>query len=146
MVFSPIQFCFMLCLTNACAVCNVAPKQRLSQYLTRSSFFPFSLIHLSCPCTLMTIGHILCLTFPQLLTSNGKEQRWKTPRARSSSPQLFTLKALGSSKARAGESRSGCGEAPNLGAAVPIALSNNRRGSGGRKREHIILPRRGACR
>lgn len=78
-------------------------------------------------------------TFPQLFTSTGKEQRRKTPRARSSSPHVFTLKALGSSKARVAERRSGCLTATVLEAIVPSSLSDNRWGSEGRKWEHIII-------
>ena len=79
-------------------------------------------------------------TFPQLFTSTGKEQRRKTPRARSSSPHVFTLKALGSSKARVAERRSGCLAATDLEATVPSSLSDNSWGIEGRKWEHIILP------
>lgn len=59
------------------------------------------------------------LTFPQLLTRMGKEQKQNTPRARSSSLKLFTLKALGSSKDRAAEGWLDClaGNVPEAAAA-----------------------------
>lgn len=49
----------------------------------------------------------------------GKEQKQNTPRARTSSPKLFTLKALGSSKDRAPESWLDCllGSVPEVAAA-----------------------------
>lgn len=79
------------------------------------------------------------LTFPQLLTSTGKEQKWKIPRVRSSSPQLFTLKALGSSKARVAERWSDGLTTSVLGAAVHSNLSDEKRRSEGHTREHMIM-------
>ncbi|KAG7227834.1 hypothetical protein INR49_013628, partial [Caranx melampygus] len=54
------------------------------------------------------------------LTSTGKEQRRKIPRARSSSPRLFTLKALGSSKARVPERSTQQPQGPELRPPAPI--------------------------
>lgn len=79
------------------------------------------------------------LTFPELLTSMGKEQKRKTPRARSSSGQLFTLKALGSSKASVADRRSAGLSTAVLEATVPTSLTGDRWADSRRTREQIIV-------
>lgn len=79
------------------------------------------------------------LTFPELLTSTGKEQKRNTPSARSSSGQLFTLNALGSSKASVAERRSVGLSAVVLETTVPTNLTGASWADSRRTREQIIL-------
>ena len=117
-------------------LCKCLSMNRLSESFLHSLI---SLIHLIL-LHIITTSDLLFLTFPQLLISTGKEQRRKMPSERSSSPKLFTLKALGSSKASVAERGLDFVAAAILGAAVPCSLSNKRWGSEGRKPEYIITP------